>query len=244
MAVAKRGASSALSCSKKSSRGEHGEPLVSEDPQIELAAVDVLLDEGVALEALVQKARALERFRLVLGERRARDPVAGLFADRFDEDGIREKALQVPQRPLARRDNETRHADAMKRQELLGESLVLAKHQRVGTGARVRHLHQLEQRGDVRLVRPVREEGLAQVEDDVRLEHFDLVEDRLHGVVDGERLDLVSEFAQAVEHVGFRGLLFLASKRAHTEGLVRPDRAVHVEEHENTHQTDLLKRPV
>ena len=49
----------------------------------------------------------------------------------------------------------------MKREELLRERLVLAKHQSVRSGARVGDLHELEEGGDIRLVRPIGEERLA-----------------------------------------------------------------------------------
>ena len=71
-------------------------------------------------------------------------------------------------------------------------------------------------------MRAVGEERLAEVEDDVGLERVDPLEDDLHVVVDGERLDLVPELAQAREHVGLGGLLLLGAQRLHAERLVRP----------------------
>ena len=123
----------------------------------------------------------------------------------------------------------------MEREERLRQRLVLAEHERIRPGPRVGHLHQLEQRRDVRLVRAVREEGLAQVEDDVRLERLDPLEHALRVVVDRERLDVVLQRAQAREHVGLGGLRLLGPERTLGERLALGDRAMHVEEDEDAH---------
>ena len=145
------------------------------------------------------------------------------------------KRFKPSQGPLAPRDDEARHPDSMEREQLLRERLVLAEHERVRPGARVGHLHELEQRGDVRLVRAVGEEGLAQVEDDVRLERRHAVEDDLRVVVDGERLDVVLELAKAREHVGLGRLGLLGAQRLHGERPPLGHGPVHVEEDEDAH---------
>src|SRR5579872_6208367 len=105
-------------------RWKDREALVAEDAEVELAPVHVLLDERVALEALVQVPRAFDGLRLVLREGRARDPLARLFAHGLDERRVREPT-QPPQRPLARRYDEARDADPVEGEELLGDRLVL-----------------------------------------------------------------------------------------------------------------------
>ena len=93
-------------------RREHRQALVAEHAEVELAPFDVLLDERVALEALVEKARALERLGLVLGERGLRDPVARLLADGLHEGRDRRS---LPSRRSGRsRDETTKRATRMR----------------------------------------------------------------------------------------------------------------------------------
>src|SRR5580658_3334914 len=224
-------------------RRKDREPLVAQHAEVELSSVDVFLDEGVALEALVQEACSIDHLLLVLRKRGERDAVACLLANGFDERRIR-KATEAAQRTLSWRHEEARNPDAMEGEELLRKSLVLAEHQRVGASAGVRDSHQLEQRRYVRLVRPIGQERLAKIEDEIRLEELDLVEDGLHFVEDGQRLHVVPELAQAREHVGFHRLALFRPKGAKAEGLARTDGTVHVEEDEDLHYTDLLNRPV
>ena len=126
----------------------------------------------------------------------------------------------------------------------MASALSLQKHQRLGPRARIGHLHELEQGGDIGLVRAIGEEGLAKIEDDVRFESLDTLERELYVVEDSQRLDLVAQLAQAGEDVGLRRFLLFVAQRMNAEGLVGADPAVHVEEDENAHHTDLLNRPV
>ena len=48
-----------------------------------------------------------------------------------------------------------RHAYAMIRQHFFGERLVFAEHQAIGPSAGVSHPHQLQQRGDIGLMRAI-----------------------------------------------------------------------------------------
>ena len=78
-----------------------------------------------------------------------------------------------------------------------------------GTRAGVAHLHQLQQRRNVRLVRAVGMEGLGEIEDHVRREGLQLFDDAGHVVEDGQRFHFVPQALQARQHVGFGRLVFL-----------------------------------
>ncbi len=184
-AVAKRGPSlvrasaSSAGCAssaapdspKKISRGGRTvSRLLPEHAEVKLTSVDVLLDERVALETVVQEARSLEHLVLGLRERRERDAVARLLADGLDE--RRDTRIASSRRSGRSRRETTKRATRIRwnASSFFASALSLQSISASGPGARVGHLHQLEQRGDVGLVRAVREEGLAQVEDDVGLE--------------------------------------------------------------------------
>ncbi len=101
-----------------------------------------------------------------------------------------------------------RHAHAMIRQHLLGQRLVLAQHQAVRTSARIFHPHQLQQRGDVGLVRAIAVEGLGEIEHHLRRETLQLFHNARHVVEHRQHLHFVPQALQASQYIGFGGLAF------------------------------------
>jgi hypothetical protein len=214
-------------------RGEDRQAIVSQHAQIQLPAFNVFLDQRIGVELLVDEPRALDRLLLVFGERRPADAVGSVLAHRLDERGIRE-ASEPAQRVGAMRDYEMRQADVVVGQHLLGERLILAQQQSVGTRSGVPHLHQIQERGDVGLVGPIVIEGFGKVEDHVRAKRRELVHDPRHVVEHRQGFHFVAETPQGFEHIGFRRFVLLL-ERLRRKGFVRVCRTRYIEQHQDLH---------
>ena len=114
------------------------------------------------------------------------------------------KRCKTAQRTGLVRDHESRQANAMVGQHLLGERFVFAQKKSVGSGAGVAHFHQLQQRRDVGLMRAVVMEGFGQVEDHVRRAGLELFDDRRDVVENSQRLDLVAEALETFQNTRLR----------------------------------------
>src|ERR1019366_10717742 len=65
---------------EKFARRKNREAMVAEDAEVELAAVDVFLDQDIAVELLMDVAHALEGFGLIAREGGFADAVGGFLA--------------------------------------------------------------------------------------------------------------------------------------------------------------------
>src|SRR5215813_2539466 len=148
-------------------RGENSEPAGPEHTDVEFPALDVRLDQRVALELLMNVSDSLDGLSLIADKRCLADAVGRLLAYRFDESGIG-KALKTAERRETMGDHKPGQTHTMIREHFLRQRLVFTKKQSVRSGARIAYFHQLQQGRDVRFVRPVVVKGLGEVKNDIR----------------------------------------------------------------------------
>jgi hypothetical protein len=133
----------------------------------------------------------------------------------------------------------------MERQDLLGETFVLADPKSRRARTRVRNSEELEEIHDVRLEVAIAPESFAEIENEIGTVELDLVEKRLDVIVNAEELDLVPEPAERGQEIRFvlpflrfeeLGVVVLLGRR-HQEIDDEKDLLP-------SHQTDLLNLPV
>src|SRR5258708_18215970 len=79
-------------------RRKHREAAVPQHAHIELAAVDVLLDQGVAIKLLVNEPRSFDRLTLITDKGRLADAVRRLLAHRLDKTRVFESSQTAKRR--------------------------------------------------------------------------------------------------------------------------------------------------
>jgi len=139
---------------------------VAEDADVELAAFDVLLDEGGTVELVLDQPRPFQHLLLAMDDGARVD--AYRSAARAGLDDHRERKLLTQLEFATLRDHERGRADAVVADDLLGQRLVLPQVQSVRTGAGVAHLEQIEEGSDVDVLAVVAGVRLGQVEDQIR----------------------------------------------------------------------------
>jgi len=92
----------------------------------------------------VNESRALEGLVLIAGKGRLADTVGRFLAQRLDESGVGESP-QAPQWRQNMRNHEVGQPHVVIGEHFLGQRLVFAQMQRVGSGAGIAHFHQLQQ---------------------------------------------------------------------------------------------------
>ena len=162
--------------------------VVAEHGDVELAAFDVLLDQGRGVELGVDVVDALHQLLDRAAYRAELDADRAVLARRLHDH--RELDVVGVLGAAAEHRGEVRGVDAVEREDLLGQRLVLREVQAVRAGAGVAPPEQLQERRHVRVVAVVPRERLDQVEDQVGLGLGDLdqarrraVEAQEHGVV-------------------------------------------------------------
>ena len=171
------------------------EPLVAEHADVDLAALDVLLDQRVGAGLLVDELDALAQLLAVVDDRGLRDAERRVLGRRLHEQRERE-APRLAVAPVARQQREARGRDAVVGQDLLRQHLVARDHHAARIAARVGQLHQLEERHHVLVVGDDALEFLEQVERDVRLPVGDRVAQVRQVVAHAEHLHFVAHRAQ------------------------------------------------
>ena len=156
-------------------RAEHHLPhrqarqaLVAEHADVQLAPLDVLLDQRIGLHLLVHELDALLELRGVIHHRGLRDAEGGVLDGRLHEQREAQLLGHVEARAAAEH-GELRGGDAVVLQQLLGQGLVARQQQAARIAAGVGLAHQLEEGHHVLVVGDDAVELLEQVEDDVRL---------------------------------------------------------------------------
>ncbi len=184
---------------------------VAQYADVQLAPVDVFLDQRIALHVFVNKLHALAKLVHVLDDRRLRNAQRRIFRCRFHEQRKLEFALSRRLEAFAvGKQVKGRRRDAVRGQHLFRQYLVPRQHQAARVGAGVGLAGHLEIRDDVRFVRRDAGKLLQQVEDDVR---FPLLHDFAQlgePVQDAEHADVMAQLAQgridvvfAAEHIEF-----------------------------------------
>src|SRR5262249_25627320 len=164
--------------------------LVAEHADIKLAALDILLGDGVGADLLVDEGHALGQLLLAIHQGGLGDPARRVFADALDDE--REaKARRAADLAADREDGEGRDGDAVVVHELLRQRLAAGQHEAARVAAGVGNPHQLEIAGDVLVVRGLAVKLLEKIEDSMRLPVLDLVADRLQFVLHAEGLNVV-----------------------------------------------------
>src|SRR5437660_1593129 len=139
---------------------------VAEDADVELAALDVLLDEGGTVELVLDQPGPFQHLLLAMDDGARGDTYRS--AARAGLDDHRERKLLTQLEFATLRHHERGRADAVVADDLLGQRLVLPQVQSVRTGAGVAHLEQIEEGSDVDVLAVVAGVRLGQVEDQIR----------------------------------------------------------------------------
>ena len=150
--------------------GQHVEPLVADHADVQLAAVDELLDDGRGAELLVNEgARACASCSSFSTTDACEMPVD---ASKNSDLTISGNVQPLGQRRLAAgpNDRELGHRNAVIREQLLRERLVAREDEAARIAAGVGQAQQLEIADDVLIEGRDAGKRLHQVEDDVRLE--------------------------------------------------------------------------
>ena len=117
--------------------------LVAEDADVELAAVDVLLDDRRRADAFVDERDALLQLLVAVDDRRLRDADRGFLRQRLHDQRERQP-LGPADRPADAEHLELGHRDAVIGEQLLRQRLVAREQQAARVAAGVRQLQQLE----------------------------------------------------------------------------------------------------
>src|SRR6185437_1260173 len=173
--------------------GKSLEPVVAENADVQLAAFDVFLGDGVIVVFLVNELHALLELLVRLDEGRLRNSVRSLLLQRFHQDG-KPEPFGARKTFAAREGHEIRCVDAMVTEDLLGNALVLAEREPGGAAARERQTLHFEKRCNVLVERAVVLELVGEVEDEVRLEALQFLPHQIEVVEDGEMPGGVTEF--------------------------------------------------
>src|SRR5262245_60020207 len=180
--------------------GENLQPGVTEDADVELAAVDVALDDRVGAQALVDEGDALGHLVVVVDERFLRDARGAFLGERLHDERELEPS-RPPHSAAHAEDGELGHRDAMVGQQLLRDALVARQHEAARVAAGVRHAEQLEVADDVLVVDRDVVEVLEQVEHRLRLELVQGVADHAQVAAHPEALHLVPQLPERADDV-------------------------------------------
>src|ERR1700737_3044792 len=183
---------------------------VAEDADVELAALDVLLDEGGTAELVLDQPRPLQQLLPAVDDGAHVDAHRSAARARLDDH--RERKLLTQLEIAALRHHERGSPDAVVADDLLGQRLVLPQMQSVRTRSGVAHLEQIEEGGDVDVLAVVAGVRLGQVENQVRRAARETEQAflALQQVEEG----LVPQLLERVEHL-------LAREFGHPLGLAR-----------------------
>ena len=135
---------------------------------VQLPALDILLDQRVRMRLLVNEGDSLRQLLLVRDHRRVRDAERGILGRRLHEQG-KTQVLRNARLLAAREHHELRRGHAVIGQQLLRQDLVARQQHAARIAAGVRLMHQLEKRDDMLIVGDDAVEFLQQVEYDVGL---------------------------------------------------------------------------
>ena len=143
------------------------QPVVPQHAHVQLATIDVALDDGLGADTLVDEPDALAQGRFVLDNRRLRDADRGLLRERLDDE--RERQPFPDARQVAHPNHgELGGRNAVIREQRLREGFVARQHQPARVASRVRRLHQLEVADHVLIEHADLAEALHEIEDDAR----------------------------------------------------------------------------
>ena len=171
--------------------------VVPEDADVDLAPLDVLLDQRRTVEPLLEEGDALHQLAQRLNDRAGVDADRAVLAGGLDDQGKLEIVGMVELAPV--RDREARRADVVEVEDLFGHRLVLREKESLRTRARVTQVEQLEERRDVRFLRVVAGERFHHVEDEIGLRPGQREQRSLVPQLVEERL--VSVLAQRLHHL-------------------------------------------
>jgi hypothetical protein len=223
---------------------QHFQPDVPEDADVELAALDVLLDDGVGVVALMDECHPLPELVVVFDDRGLRNAQRS-----FVHEALHDQRKVEPLRALysfsPRKDGEPRNGEMVVGNQLLGKSLVPGEHHSARPASGVRNLHQLEEADHVVIEFRASEELLEQIEDDVRLPFVDDGADRSEFVAHAQGNRFMAELAQRGDHVVL-GLPFVRIALAVAFQRVRRDESrMHQHHHPKFpfHSANQFRRP-
>src|SRR5688572_14317052 len=147
------------------------ESSVADHADVDLATFDVLLRYGIAIGCAMDELDSFLEFLVIVNDRRLGYAYRTLFNDRLYKQG---KSKPRGARDLLAlwKDTETRYGDAVVRQNLLGERLIMRKRQPSRIAARVRLSQEFEVADDVLIEERMPVELFEQVKRDVRLVLF------------------------------------------------------------------------
>ena len=183
------------------------EAVVADHADIELAALDVLLHQGVGMGLLVNELDSLLELPLVRDDRGLRDSERGVLGGGLHEQR-KAQALRRARRLAARKHHELRRRHAMIGEQLLREHLVARQQHAARIASGVGLVHQFQKRDDVLIVGDDPVELLQQVEDDVRLPLDDGAPQLRQVVAQPQRHDLVAGVLQVRDDIVFGAPLF------------------------------------
>ena len=202
------------------------EAVVAHDADVQLAALDVFLDQRIGLHLVVHELDALLELRLVGDDRRLRNAERRVLGGRLHEQRVLDLARQ-PQLDAAPEHRELRRGNAVIRQQLFRQRLVTRQQQAARIAAGVRLAQQLEERDHVLVVGDDAVEFLEQVEDDLRLPLGDDAAQLLETVGDAEAAHLVTGFLERRDDVELGAPLFDVFCAVSFETVGRNQRGMH-----------------
>ena len=144
--------------------GEGLQAKIAQDADIELAAFDVLLGDGVGLKRIVDELHALFEFLVIMHDRRLRNSDRAFDTDGFDQQR-KAQFFRPHNRAAAREDGEGRNGNAVIGHDFFGQRLVAGQCHAAGIAAGVGLLDQLQIRDDVLVINGIAAEAFHEIED-------------------------------------------------------------------------------
>ncbi len=181
-------------------RRQRREPRVAEHADVDLAAVDVFLDERIALDLLVDELHALAQALHVLDERGLRDAERRVLGRRLHEQRKGE-AARVAKAAAEREQPERRRRDAVRGEHAFRQHLVARQHHAARIAARVALPYELEVSDDVVVVGDDARELVEQVEHHVRAPLVDRLAKLGQMIADADDAHFVARAAQRMQNV-------------------------------------------
>ena len=182
--------------------GQRLKGLVPEHADIDLASLDVLLDERCGADAVVDEGDALLQLLIAVDDRSLRDADGGFLREGLHDE--RElQPLGPTDRPAAAEDFALGHRDAVVGEQLFRQRLVAREQQAARIAAGVGQLQQLQVADDVLVEDRDVVEPLEEIERDVRLPVRRRPADVAQVVVHAESLHFVAHGGERRNHVVF-----------------------------------------
>ncbi len=179
---------------------QDSQPLVAQNPDIELPALDVLLGDRGSADPIMDEGDALGELLVGVDHGGLGDAVGAVLAQALDDQWQAEAGGAFYFAPH-REHREGRQRDAVIGEELLGEILAARQDQPAWIAPGIGDAQKLEVARDVLVVDGLAVELFEQIEHHMRLPALDLAADRPELVLHTQRLDLVAQRPQRADHV-------------------------------------------